>query len=314
MIVFRSTCVILCAWLCIGCGPAQQSQAPTALKDSLWVAPDTALWKAEPAAKEIRYGRELIAHTAVYIGPAGTVSKKANGMNCQNCHLDAGTRPFGNNYGSVASQYPKFRARSGTKESIEKRINDCLQRSLGGDPIDSLSREMRAMVSYILWVGSNVPKGQVAAGSGLFKMDWLGRAADTVAGKKLYLQKCQTCHGRDGQGTRHPNGREYYYPPVWGTASFTTAAGLHRISMMARYIRTNMPLGTTWRRPGLTDEEAWDIAAYLESMPRRKKVFTNDWPDIATKPVDYPFGPFADTFDEARHKYGPFKEMIPASR
>ena len=73
---------------------------------------------------EIRYGRNLIAHTSQYLGPKGTVAQITNGMNCQNCHLEAGTKPWGNNYGSVASTYPRFRERSGTIESIEKRIND----------------------------------------------------------------------------------------------------------------------------------------------------------------------------------------------
>jgi thiosulfate dehydrogenase len=46
---------------------------------------------------EIRYGRNLIAHTAQYLGPKGSVAAITNGMNCQNCHLDAGTKPWGNN-------------------------------------------------------------------------------------------------------------------------------------------------------------------------------------------------------------------------
>jgi hypothetical protein len=84
---------------------------------NLWVAPDTSQIPKGPEGQLIRYGRDLIARTSYYLGPNGTVSKSTNGMNCQNCHLDAGTRPFGNNYGSVASLYPKFRARSGGPES-----------------------------------------------------------------------------------------------------------------------------------------------------------------------------------------------------
>ena len=61
----------------------------------------------------IQYGKELVANTARYLGPKGSVMQVSNGMNCQNCHLDAGTRPWGNNYGAVASTYPKYRARSG---------------------------------------------------------------------------------------------------------------------------------------------------------------------------------------------------------
>jgi len=52
-------------------------------------------------------------HTSKYLGPNGTVMQISNGMNCQNCHLDAGTRPWGNNYAAVLTTYPKYRARSG---------------------------------------------------------------------------------------------------------------------------------------------------------------------------------------------------------
>jgi thiosulfate dehydrogenase len=30
---------------------------------------------------------------------------------------------------------------------------------------------------------------------------------------------------------------------------------------------------------------------------------------VSTKPVDYPFGPYADGFSETQHKYGPFGMM-----
>src|SRR6478736_3172371 len=130
---------------------------------SLWQAPDTVSIPPDELGHQIRYGRNLIAHTARYLGPRGSVSQISNGMNCQNCHLNAGTKPFGNNYGSVASLYPKFRARSGSLESIEKRVNDCIERSLNGTALDDQSDEMRAIVSYIKWLGSNVQKGQMAA-------------------------------------------------------------------------------------------------------------------------------------------------------
>jgi thiosulfate dehydrogenase len=67
-------------------------------------------------------------------------------------------------------------------------------------------------------------------------------------------------------------------------------------------------------QPTLTDEEAWDIAAFICSMPRPEKQFAGDWPDISKKPVDLPFGPFADPFSEYQHKYGPFKEIAAASK
>ncbi len=276
----------------------------------LWKAPDTAAIPKNKEGERIRYGRDLVARTSYYLGPQGKVMNISNGMNCQNCHLDAGTKPFGNNYGSVASTYPKFRPRSGTIEGIEKRVNDCLERSLNGQPLDSLSKEMRAFVSYIQWVGKDVPKGEKAPGSGFVEMKWLTRAANPAIGRKLYLQKCQICHGYSGEGQKLSANSYYIYPPLWGENSFTTGAGLYRISNFARYIRANMPNGATFEKPILSEEEAWDIAAYVESLPRPLKNFRQDWPRVELKPVDHPFGPYADSFSEKQHKYGPFKEIL----
>jgi thiosulfate dehydrogenase len=231
-------------------------------------------------------------------------------MNCQNCHLNAGTKPFGNNYGSVASLYPRFRARSGSLESIEKRVNDCIERSLNGKGLDSLSREMRAIVAYINWVGKDVPKGKKASGSGLYELAYLNRAADTVTGKSLYSTKCAVCHGTKGQGLERNNGVDYIYPPLAGENSFNVSAGLYRISNFAKYIYANMPLGATHDSPLLTEEESWDIAAYVIFLPRPEKRFAGDWPKVETKPVDHPFGPYADSFSEAQHKYGPFIPIL----
>jgi thiosulfate dehydrogenase len=67
-----------------------------------------------------------------------------------------------------------------------------------------------------------------------------------------------------------------------------------------------MPFGTVHNSPQLTDEEAWDVAAYVNSQPRPQVLFKYDWPDIKSKPVDYPFGPYADGYNEEQHKFGPF--------
>ena len=263
----------------------------------------------DSVGKEIRYGRNLIAHTAQYLGPKGSVAAITNGMNCQNCHLDAGTKPWGNNYGSVASTYPRFRDRSGTIESIEKRINDCLQRSLHGKAIDSTSREMRAMVAYIQWLGAEVPKGKKVKGSGIQQLPYLQRAADPLSGEKIYVTQCARCHGKQGEGQPDANGIEFTYPPLWGIHSYTTGAGLYRLSRLAGYIKNNMPNPVNYHQPLLTDTESWDVAAYINSQSRPGFDISSDWPDIKAKPVDHPFGPFADTFTERQHKLGPWVGM-----
>jgi thiosulfate dehydrogenase len=271
-----------------------------------WSPPETSTIADADLLKKVEYGKKLIQHTSVYLGPKGSVAQISNGMNCQNCHLDAGTRVFGNNYGSVASTYPKFRARSGSTEDIYKRVNDCFERSLNGKALDTLSAEMQAIRSYIEFIGSNVPKGTKAEGSGLKDLAFLDRAADPALGKKVYDQKCVSCHQPNGAGTLLADGNEYVYPPLWGPASYNDAAGLFRLSNFARYVKYNMPLGATYENPQLTDEEAWDVAAYINSQKRPHKKTPRDWPDISKKPVDHPFGPYKDSFSEVQHKLGPF--------
>jgi len=255
----------------------------------------------------IRYGRNLVANTAFYIGPKGMVSNLSNGMNCQNCHLDAGTKPWGNNFGGVAATYPKYRDRSGTEETIEKKVNDCIERSLNGRALDTGSKEMKAIVAYIQWLGNDISKGTRPKGSGIKELPNLTRAADPVRGKKVYTGICEKCHGKNGEGLFNPDNITYLYPPLWGKNSYNTGAGLFRLSRFAGYVKYNMPNPITYHNPQLTNEEAWDIAAYINSQPRPAKDISKDWPDIKKKPRDHPFGPYADSLTEVQHKFGPWK-------
>lgn len=257
----------------------------------------------------IKYGRELVANTSQYLGPKGTVSPISNGMNCQNCHLDAGTRPWGNNYGAVLSTYPKMRARSGSVESIEKRVNDCFERSLNGKALDSSSKELKAIVSYIKFVGKYVEKDSIPKGTGIWKLKYMNRAASPEKGEPIYTEKCASCHGENGLGIKNAEGTAFTYPPLWGAQSYNQGAGLFRLSRLAGYIKTNMPFGTTYQKPQLSDEECWDLAAFINTRPRPSKDLSKDWPDISKKPVDHPFGPYADPFPEIQHKLGPFKPI-----
>jgi thiosulfate dehydrogenase len=52
----------------------------------------------------------------------------------------------------------------------------------------------------------------------------------------------------------------------------------------------------------------------VNSKPRPSKDLSKDWPNISKKPIDHPFGPYADGFTEVQHKYGPFKPIIEARK
>ena len=118
----------------------------------------------------------------------------------------------------------------------------------------------------------------------------------------------------DGQGQLSAGGLEYTYPPLWGKHSYNDGAGLFRVSNLAKYVKYNMPMGTIHTNPMLTDEEAWDVAAFINSQNRPHMKTPNDWPDISKKPVDHPFGPYVDSFTEKQHKFGPFQPIIEAQK
>jgi len=281
-----------------------------------WVAPSLYLNSTEGFNRqEIIYGEDLIANTARYFGPKGSVAQMSNGMNCQNCHLQAGTKPWGSNFGGVFSIYPKFNNRSGKTEGIESRVNDCFERSLNGSALDTAGKEMRAMVAYISWLGRDVPHGTRPKGSGIAELPYPDHAADPGEGQRLYAAKCARCHGAEGQGVSDVQNIGYLYPPVWGPKSYNTGAGLFRLSKLAGFIKDNMPFDiATHTNPALTDEEAWNIAAFVNTQPRPQKNTTQDWPDISKKPIDHPFGPYSDSFSETQHKFGPFKPIAAAHR
>ncbi len=290
--------------------PAKQETA-TVKKDSVsaiteWMAPDTNSIPATEEGNLIHYGKNLISNTAYYLGPKGTLAHITNGMNCQNCHIDAGAKAYGNCFSAVASTYPTFRPRSGKIESIQFRINDCLQRSLNGKPIDSLSKEMIAMVAYLKWIGKDVPKGVKPKGAGTEELQFMKRAADPEKGKLVYTAKCQTCHQKNGDGLFKTGDTTYQYPPLWGTHSYNTGAGLFRLTKFAGYVKNSMPFGASYQSPQLTNEEAWDVAAFVNSQPRPQKSFPQDWPKLSSKAIDYPYGPYTDNFTDKQHKYGPF--------
>ena len=80
-----------------------------------------------------------------------------------------------------------------------------------------------------------------------------------------------------------------------------------RLITAANFVHFNMPHGTDYLNPQLTVEQAWDVAAYTISQPRPTKAgLDKDFPDLLTKPVDAPYGPYADGFDQQQHMYGPF--------
>ncbi|MBD1391933.1 c-type cytochrome [Mucilaginibacter glaciei] len=279
-----------------------------------WKAPGENTIPKGKAGETIKYGRELLAHTAQYFGPKGSVAQITNGMNCQNCHLDAGTKLFGNNFASFISGYPKLSNRSGRMAKPAERIAECFERSLAGKVPDTAGKEVQAILSYMKWLGRDVKKGQEMFGNATEKLPFLDEAADPAKGKIIFAAKCQSCHGEKGEGVHATDQITYTYPPLWGKNSYNDGAGMYRLGNFAGFVKNNMPLGATYQNPQLTNEEAWNVAAFVNTQPRPHKDQQRDWPDLMKKPIDFPFGPYIDTFSEKQHKLGPFKPIKNAQK
>jgi Cytochrome c len=63
-------------------------------------------------------------------------------------------------------------------------------------------------------------KREKALGAGLEELPFLNRAADVDKGKQVFLTKCQSCHGENGQGVFNHDSSFYIYPPLWGPNSY----------------------------------------------------------------------------------------------
>lgn len=207
-------------------------------------------------------------------------------MNCQNCHLDAGTRPWGNNYGAVWSTYPKVRARSGKLETVSKRVNDCFERSLNGTALDTTGREMRAILAYMEWLSTGIPKGEKAKGSGIVELAFLERAADPERGALVYSGKCASSTGADGQGILD-RWHRLSISALVGRAQLQPRCGPFPPEPFCRLREGQHAARCHMGYPQLSDEEAWDVAAYVNTMERPAKDLTGDWPDISKKPIDH---------------------------
>jgi len=141
-------------------------------------------------------------------------------------------------------------------------------------------------------------------------MPELTRAADPAHGSGVYAQNCAACHGADGLGKRAdtPGGTQgYEFPPLWGAESFNDGAGMDRLIGAANFIHNNMPNGTSWTVPALSEADAWDVAAFVQPQPRPHKAnLDRDYPVALERPVDSGYGPYADGFGQAQHRLGPF--------
>lgn len=284
----------------------QASQILTSVPDNFEIAP----FDDSPEGKMAALGHRLITETYALIGPNTEKAVTGNKLACSSCHLNGGTKAFAAPYIGLSGLFPIYIGREDKVESLEERINGCLERSMNGRSIDVNSTEMRAMMAYIKHLSKDVVVGKRIKGQGFVDFNIPDRAADLKNGGLIYKNSCASCHATDGQGLAGTAGNKeggYLYPPLWGADTYNDGAGMARLLTAAKFIKGNMPLGVTHDSPLLSDEEAYDVAAYINSHSRPIKANKElDYPDLSKKPKDSPYPPYADEISQEQHKIGPF--------
>jgi thiosulfate dehydrogenase len=263
----------------------------------------------------LSYGKELLLNTPKHLGPAAEKPElrlASSNMSCVSCHLNGGKSLTAMGFAGISQRYPRYRALENRTISLSERINSCFERSLNGKALPQ--RESAALTAYLTWLSDAAPqpvnRGDLQEPL-LPPIQLLDRAANPQAGGKLYQYHCAACHGAKGEGLyKDPQAPQlgFTFPPVAGPQSYGQGSNLQRLSIAARYIRANMPLG----RPVLSAEEAFDIAAFISGLPRPLLASPEqDYPDRKQKPFDVPYPPYADAFSTEQHQFGPFKPMLP---
>jgi thiosulfate dehydrogenase len=218
-------------------------------------------------SSDIRWGFKLFTNTP---GEAGRFTPSR--VSCNNCHLNGGQRERSLPLVGIAGMFPEYNRRSGRLYSLADRVVDCFLRSenatgtVEGDVPTPTSKEVLALAAYITWLarGSEVGTNPAWRGQNTITAKALVPVArlDAAKGEAVFKERCTSCHGADGQGVAVGDKKP---GPLWGPDSWNDGAGAARIYTLAGIIRYAMP----YLDPAsLSDEEAQNVAAFINSKPR----------------------------------------------
>ncbi|WP_084499990.1 c-type cytochrome [Luteimonas mephitis] len=218
-----------------------------------------------PSGESILRGRNIFMNT-----PTNAAAFVGNQLSCSNCHLDNGRRADSAPMWAAWLAYPKYRAKNDRINTMEDRINGCFSYSMNaqdspsGGPPPAGHDVYKDLQAYMHWLATGAPTNSKVEGAGYLALEMPEQGYDPARGAQVYATNCAVCHGADGSGQRDLNGR-LVFPPLWGADSYNWGAGMARIDTAAGFIKANMPYGQSNR---LTDQEAWDVAAYIDVHER----------------------------------------------
>jgi thiosulfate dehydrogenase len=200
-------------------------------------------------AEVVKLGEAIVENTTTH-----PMSKEyvGNALNCSSCHLDNGRHEKAGTFLRTATAYPAWSPRENRVITLEDRVLNCFMRSC------NVSVAVTAYITSLsqgqsLRMNSKRPVGPGAIKLLAVKLD----QADVKRGASLYTSRCAECHQKDGQGDQDN-------PPVWGERSYNDGAGLSSVENLAAWLKVAMPLEET----DLTDQQALDLAAYVNSQKR----------------------------------------------
>lgn len=189
-------------------------------------------------------------------------------LHCSSCHLSAGGNSDAAWWVDLGSEYP-------TRPQLQGRINHCFTNSLNGIALCTpaskgkkgncdTNTDMNAITTYMQWLDEQAAALPLCNTVDHGYPPIANLTGNATNGQNIFVQKCAVCHRLDGQGRYESN--TYYRPALWGPRSFNQAAGMFSDpALLAAFVRWNMPLMAGGL---LTDQEAWDVEAFLHSKPR----------------------------------------------
>jgi thiosulfate dehydrogenase len=267
----RVQVAIMAALILSACQPEAENAplgdtgvVPVPVESVEFRVPDESEIKDSVLLSSVRRGKALLAFTRDSLP-----NHVGNRLQCVSCHPDNGTRRNAMPWVGIYARFPQYRSRVGGIQILEDRINDCFQRSMNGKALVPESRDMRDIIAYMAFLSSGYPV--FANVSGQSTPAFKALPGDTARGAVTFAAKCSVCHGANGAGTD-------VFPALWGDGSYNIGAGMARVNTAARFIKVAMPQTA----PGtLTDQEAYDLATYINTRPR---------PDFPGKELDWPKG------------------------
>ena len=157
-----------------------------------------------------------------------------------------------------------------------------------GDERDSLLLEFDLLQNYI----SNKEESEIISNlAAKLKREIIAlnlvkispdRWPDLASGKNLFMAQCSSCHGINGDGKGEAaKGLE----PA--PTNFTDKEVMHGFSPFQAYnvIQTGIPGTSMISYSNLSEEEVWDLAFYINSIPFGAKETNNQEPSIALSDV-----------------------------